>query len=146
MNVLIGAYSQLSQGVPVPAFERALTAVIKPLLTLLHHSEGSVLQLSLGVPVLEWLELTQQPVNLLLADLARRGKIEFLTGSYHQSILNLLSPKDRSNQVELTTTYLRKRYGQRSKTMFSYAQVFNPNYINTMNLCCVDSLVISSYD
>jgi len=146
MKVLIGAYSQLSQGVPVPAFERALTAVIKPMLTLLHHSEGSVLQLSLGVPVLEWLELTQQPVNLLLADLARQGKIEFLTGSYHQSILNLISPKDRSNQVELTTTYLRKRYGQRSKTMFSYAQVFNPNYINTMNLCCVDSLVISSYD
>lgn len=146
MKVLIGAYSQLSQGVPVPAFERALTAVFKPLLTLLHHSEGAVLQLSLGVPVLEWLELTQQPVNLLLADLARRGKVELLTGSYHQSILSLLSPKDRSNQIELTTTYLRKRYGQRSKTLFSYAQVFNPHYINTMNLCCIDSLVISSYD
>ncbi len=130
----------------MPAFERALTAVFKPLLTLLHHTEGAVLQLSLGVPVLEWLELTQQPVNLLLADLARSGKVEMLTGSYHQSILSLLSPKDRSNQIELTTTYLRKRYGQRSKTLFSYAQVFNPHYINTMNLCCVDTLVISSFD
>jgi len=146
MKVLIGAYSQLSQGVPVPAFERALATVFKPLLTLMHHTEGSSLQLSLGVPVLEWLELTQQPVNLLLADLARSGKVELLTGSYHQTILSLLSPKDRSNQIELTTTYLRKRYGQRSKTLFCYAQAFNPQYINTMNLCCVDNLVISSYD
>ena len=146
MKVLIGAYSQLSQGVPVPAFERALTTVFKPLLTLLHHTEGCSLQLSLGIPVLEWLELTQQPVNLLLADLARSGKVELLTGSYHQCILSLLSPKDRSNQIELTTTYLRKRYGQRSKTLFCYAQAFNPYYINTMNLCCVENLVISSYD
>jgi len=145
MNVLIGAYSQIAHGVPVPVFERALNAVFKPLLTHLHHSQA-VLQLSLGVPVLEWLETNHPSVMLLMADLARSGKLELLTGSYNQSILSLLSPKDRSNQIEMTTTYLRKRFGQRSKTLFSYGQIFSPLYINTMNLCCVDSIVISCHD
>lgn len=145
MNVLIGAYSQIAHGVPVPVFERALTAVYKPLLTHLHHSQA-VLQLSLGIPVLEWLETNHPSILLLMADLARSGKLELLTGSYHQSILSLLSPKDRSNQIEMTTTYLRKRFGQRSKTLFTYGQVFSPLYINTMNLCCVDSIVISCHD
>ena len=146
MKVLIGAYSQLSQGVPVPAYQRALDAVCKPLLTYLHQQNDVVLQLSLSTPLLEWLESNQDPMTLLISDLAHSGKVELLTGSYHQSMLSLLSPKDRSNQIEMKTTYLRKRYGQRSKTLFSYGQVFNPLFINTMNLCCIDSLVISSYD
>lgn len=146
MKLLIGAYSQITQGVPVPVFERALDAVFKPLFTLLHHQSDSNLQVSLSIPVLEWLQTNCLSVNVLLADLARSGKVELLTGSYHQSVLSLLSPKDRSNQIEMTTTYLRKHYGQRSKTLFSYAQIFNPLYINTMNLCCIDSVIISSYD
>ena len=142
---MIGAYSQIAHGVPVPVFERALNAVFKPMLTHLHHSQA-VLQLSLGVPILEWLETNHPSILLLMADLARSGKLEMLTGSYNQSILSLLSPKDRSNQIEMTTTYLRKRFGQRSKTLFAYGQVFSPLYINTMNLCCVDSIVISCHE
>jgi len=94
---------------------------------------------------LEWLEINHPSVTLLMSELVRSGKLELLTGSYNQSILSLLSPKDRSNQIEMTTTYLRKRFGQRSKTLFSYGQVFSPLYINTANLCFIDTIVSSSF-
>ncbi len=95
---------------------------------------------------MEWLEKNHPEVNMLISDLARMGRVELLTGSYNQSVLSLLSPKDRSNQIELNTTWIRKRYGQRSKTLWCYAQYFNPIYINTLSLCCIDRVLISSHD
>lgn len=146
MKVLIGAYSQLSLAQPVPVFERALLSVLKPLLTYVYNKPETVLQLSLSFPLMEWLDINHPEVNMLITDLARKNQVELMTGSYNQSILSLLSPKDRSNQIEMTTTWIRKKYGQRPKTLFSYGQFFNPVYINTLNLCCIDTLVISSFN
>ena len=146
MKLLIGAYSQITQGEPVPAYQRALDTVYKPLLTFLHGFEHVVMQLSLSVPMYEWLEVNEPSMHLLISDLVRCQKLELLSGAYHQSVLSLLSPKDRSNQIEMTTTYLRKHFSQRSKTLFSYGQIFTPQLINTANLCCIESLIISTID
>ncbi len=145
-KVLIGAYSQIPAGSPAPVLERALESVYKPMLTYLHTAENAVLQLYLSSFLMEWLEKNHPEVNMLIGDLARMGRVELLTGSYNQSVLSLLSPKDRSNQIELNTTWIRKRYAQRSKTLWCYSQYFNPIYINTLALCCIDRVLISSYD
>src|SRR5690554_2946181 len=133
-KVLIGAYSQIPAGSPTPVLERALESVFKPMLTYLHSNNGAVLQLYLSSFLMEWLEKAHPEVNMLIGDLSRMGRVELLTGSYDQSVLSLLSPKDRSNQIELNTTWIRKRYGQRSKTLWCYAQYFNPIYISTLSI------------
>ena len=145
-KVLIGAYSQIPAGTPSPVLERVLASVFKPMLTYLHSNNNAVLQLYLSSFIMEWLEKSHPEVNMLIGDLARMGRVELLTGSYDQSVLSLLSPKDRSNQIELNTTWIRKRYAQRSRTLWCYAQYFNPIYINTLALCCIDRVLISSHD
>ena len=145
-KVLIGAYSQIPAGSPNAVLERALKSVFKPMLTYLHSNNDAVLQLYLSSFQMEWLEKNHPEMNMLISDLARMGRVELLTGSYNQSVLSLLSPKDRSNQIELNTTLIRKRYSQRSKTLWCYAQYFNPIYINTLSLCCIDRVLISSHD
>lgn len=143
MRVLTGAYSMLAHGVPPSAFERVVDVAIKPLLTLLHHRRDVTLQLSLPMSLIEYLDTSHMPLSLLLADLCRGGKVELLGGSYHQPILSLISAKDRSNQIEMMTTALRKRFGQRPKNYFCHAQIFNPSYINTLNLCCMETVITS---
>lgn len=145
-KILIGSYSQIPAGTPTPVLEGVLESVLKPMLTYLHGSDCAVLQLYLSAFSMEWLEKNHPEVNMLIGDLARMGRVELLTGSYNQSILSLLSPKDRSNQIELNTTAIRKRYGQRSKTLWCYAQYFNPIYINTLSLCCIERVLISNHD
>ena len=93
--------------------------------------------------LIEYLDTSHMPLSLLLADLCRGGKVELLGGSYHQPILSLISAKDRSNQIEMMTTALRKRFGQRPKNYFCHAQIFNPSYINTLNLCCMETVITS---
>ena len=143
MRVLTGAYCQLGHGVPLPAFERVVETVFTPLLTLLHHRREVTLQLSLSIAFIEYLDTSHMPLSLLLADLCRSDKIELLGGTYHQPILNLIGPKDRSNQIEMMTTALRKRFAQRPKNFFSYAQIFSPAYINALNLCCMETVITS---
>ncbi len=145
-KVLIGAYSQIPAGSPTPVLERALESVFKPMLTYLHSNNEAVLQLYLSSFQMEWLEKNHPEVNMLIGDLARMGRVELLTGSNDLSVLSLLSPKDRANQIELNTTGIRKRYSQRSKTLWCYGQYFNPIYINTLSLCCIDRVLISSHN
>lgn len=143
MRVLTGAYSMLAHGIPPSAYERVVDVALKPLLTLLHHRRDVTLQLSLPMSVVEYLDTNCMPLSLLLADLCRSGKVELLGGGYHQPILSLIGPKDRSNQIEMMTTALRKRFGQRPKNYFCHAQIFSPAYINTLNLCCMETVITS---
>jgi len=146
MKRLIGGYTQLAHGLPAPLFTRALEAVLLPLLTELNRSENVVFQLALSVPFMEFLEKNHPSVNLLLADLCRNEKLEFLSHAYFQSIPSLLAPKDRAYQIEQTTTYMRKRYQTRSRTLFCPHQIFSPAYIGSMNLCFLDTLMVSAHD
>ncbi len=143
MRVLTGAYSLLAHGVPPSAFERVVEHTLKPLLTLLHHRQDATLQLSLPMSLVEYLDAAHMPLSLLLSDLCRNGKVELLGGSYHQPILSLIGPKDRSNQIEMMTTALRKRFGQRPKNYFCHAQIFSPAYINALNICCMETVITS---
>ena len=146
MKRLVGGYTQLAHGLPAPLFTRALEAVLLPLLTELNRSENVVFQLALSVPFMEFLEKNHPSVNLLLADLCRNEKLEFLSHAYFQSIPSLLAPKDRAYQIEQTTTYMRKRYQTRSRTLFCPHQIFSPAYIGSMNLCFLDTLMVSAHD
>jgi hypothetical protein len=146
MKRLIGGYIQLAHGLPAPLFTRALEAVLLPLLTELNRSENVVFQLALSVPFMEFLEKNHSSVNLLMTDLCRNEKLEFLSHTFSQSIPSLLAPKDRAYQIEQTTTYMRKRYQTRSRTLFCTNQIFSPPYIGSMNLCFLDTLMVSAYD
>lgn len=146
MKRLVGGYIQLAHGLPAPFFTRALETTLLPILTELNRRNDVVFQLALSVPFMEFLEKNHPSVNLLLTDLSRSEKLELLSQTFPQSIPTLLAPKDRAHQIEQTTTYMRKRYHARSRTLFCYNQIFNPSYVGTMNLCFLDSLIISAHD
>ncbi|NLZ77866.1 MAG: DUF1926 domain-containing protein [Spirochaetales bacterium] len=146
MKRLVGGYTQLSHGLPAPLFTRVLEAVLLPALTELNRSEHLVFQLALSVPFMEFLEKSHPSVNLLLTDLSRNEKLEFLSHTFFQSIPSLLAPKDRAHQIERTTTYMRRRYQTRSRTLFCPYQIFSPAYIGLMNLCFLDALMVSTHN
>jgi 4-alpha-glucanotransferase len=143
MTLILGVYSQLSSGTPAPIMERALSELYKPLLTYLYKHPELRLHLYLPGPVMEWLEQNHPEVNMLIADLCKKEQLEMVTGGFQQPVLHILPAKDRSVQIEETTTFIRKRYGKRAKTIWFYNQIWNPAFVSTMGLCSVDRLIIS---
>ncbi len=146
MKVLAGIYSQLPSGTGALVLERVLSCVLKPMLTFLYNHPDAKVHLHLTTAEMEWLECNHPEVNMLITDLAKKNQLELLTGGYYQPILQLLQMKDRSSQIEKTTTYIRRRYGMRVQTLWCYDQIWNPSYISAMNLCSTSRLMISTYD
>jgi hypothetical protein len=143
MILILGAYSQLSSGTPAPILERALAELYKPLLTYLYKHPDLKIHLYLPGAVMEWFEQNHPELNMLIADLCKKDQLEMVTGGFQQPVLHILPAKDRSVQIEETTTFIRKRYGKRSRTIWFYDQIWNPAFISTMGLCAVDRLIIS---
>ena len=64
--------------------------------------------------LLEWFEEKHPEVIMLLEELVKKRKqVEILGGGYYEPILPMLSPQDRTGQLELLTTSLRKKFGKR---------------------------------
>jgi hypothetical protein len=146
MPVIVGAYSQLSPGTPLVMLERALTEVYKPVLTYLYKHPDVHLHLYLPMTVMEWFEQNHPEMNMLIADLVKKDQVELLTGASQQQVLHVLPGKDRSGQLEHTTTFIRKRFSRRARTAWCYNQVWNPSLVSTMALGMLDRLIISSFD
>ncbi|MFA6844795.1 MAG: DUF1926 domain-containing protein [Sphaerochaetaceae bacterium] len=143
MRFILGGYSQIGFGSPASVFERVLDQILKPILTLLYHREDSVFSLCLSGAEIEWFDVNHPEVNMLIADLVKKGRINLVGSTYYQGILSLLPSKERGAQIERSTTELRRRYGQRTNTLFCYSQVFSPYYLSTLSLCDIESLIIS---
>jgi hypothetical protein len=126
--------------------ERALAEVYKPVLTYLYKHPDVHLHLYLPLTVMEWFEQNHPEMNMLIADLVKKDQIELLTGASQQQVLHVLPGKDRSGQLEHTTTFIRKRFSRRARTAWCYNQIWNPSLVSTMALGTLDRLIISSYD
>ncbi len=143
--MIFGAYSQVPPGTPQKILQSLLSGVYKPVLTSIYQNPEMKVHLYLSLTVLEWFEMHHPEMNMLIADLVKKEQVELLTGPSDHAILPLLQPKDRSLQIEQTTTYIRKRFQKRPKTMWLYNQAWSPHLVSVMNLSMVDRLIISNY-
>ncbi|MDC7246273.1 MAG: DUF1926 domain-containing protein [Sphaerochaetaceae bacterium] len=143
--MIIGAYSHIPPGTPPPLLETLLSDVYKPLLTYIYNNPSIKIHLYLSAVMLEWFETNHPEINMLIADLVKKDQLELLTGPYYQSILPLLFPKDRSRQIEATTTFIRKRFGKRPKTLWLPNQIWSSHIVPTMHMCSVDRVMISTF-
>ncbi|HCG62268.1 MAG TPA: hypothetical protein DHV69_02780 [Sphaerochaeta sp.] len=146
MPLIVGAYSQLSPGTPLPLLERALTDAYKPLLTYIYKHPELHIHVYIPGSILEWFEQNHPEMNMLIADLVKKEQVELTTGPYQQPVLQVVPGKDRSSQLESTTTFIRKRFGKRARTAWFYNQIWNPSFVSTMGMGMLDRLLISSYD
>ena len=144
--MICGAYSQIAPGTPPEMMEGLLSEVYKPVLTYIYQNPEMKIHLFLSGYVLEWIELHHPEINMLIGDLVKKDQLELLTGAYYQSPLSLMHPKDRSTQIEATTTFIRKRFGKRPKSVWLFNQMWSTNFVSTLHLCSVDRLLISTYN
>jgi hypothetical protein len=146
MALIFGAYSQLSPGTPLPILERFLTEIYKPMLTHIYKNPELRLHLYLPGTVLEWFEQNHPEMNMLIGDLVKKDQVELLTGAFHQAVLNTVQGKDRSGQLEATTTFIRKHFGKRARTVWFFNQIWNPFFVSAMRMGMLDRVLISGYD
>lgn len=143
-EVILLLYSQKPLGTHKEDLEYSLTHCYKPLLTYLYSRDEIKFSLYFSIAIFEWLEDTYPEINMLIHDMVKRKQLEIIAGGYYDPIFTLLSSKDRSQQLEMSVTYLRKRFGKRPKTAWITDQVWSTSLISTLHGCGIHSVLINS--
>lgn len=140
-KLIIGFQDQKPLGTRKEDFEYSLYSCYKPLLTFLYANPEIRISLYFSGIIYEWIENEFPEINMLIADMVKRKQIELLSGGYYDPILHIIPLKDRTLQIEKTTTYIRKRFGYRPRCAWISEQVWDPTLINTLSLCGILGLL-----
>ncbi len=140
-KIILGFYDQKPLGTRKEDFEFSLYSCYKPLLTFLYTNPEIRISLYFSGIIFEWLENEYPEINMLITDMVKRKQIELLTGGFYDPIFQIIPKKDRTLQIEKTTTYIRKRFGIRPRCAWISEQVWNPMLINTLFMCGIKSIL-----
>ncbi len=143
-KIILGIYSQKPLGTQVEDLEYSLFHCYKPLLTYLYTHEDIKFVLYISIIILEWFENTYPEINMLINDMVKRKQLEMLSGGYYDPILTILPLKDRALQIEMSTTYLRKRFGKRPKGVWITDQIWDPSLVSTFKSCGINNVTINT--
>lgn len=144
MKLALGLYTLLHMP-PSSLFDKTLSLVYEPVLSYMYNNPGHFLSLYQSGQMMKHIQRERPEYRSLIATLCKRGEIDPLTGSWSQSILSLLPPKDRVSQIEKLTSSIRHEYGVLPVTAFFFGQVWQPLYISLLKNAGIDNVVISTY-
>jgi alpha-amylase len=132
LKLVFGTYNTKPVGTSREQFERTYQNSYKPFLTVLYKYPKIRAALHFSGYVMEWLEEEHPEFVMLLNELVKRKQVELLGGGYYSPILPIIPSKDRMGQIELLTTYLRKRFGKRPRGCWIQEGVWEPAVTSTI--------------
>lgn len=144
MKVLLGIYTTLFSA-PSSLFERTLSLVYEPLLSYLFNKPGNRVMFYQSSQMIKYMRRERGDYATLMRILSKRGDIEHLSGSWSESVLSLLPPKDRGAQIEKLTSEIRHEYGVLPHSAFFYGELWQPHYVSLLNNAGIDNVFISTY-
>jgi alpha-amylase len=138
MNLIIGMYNHLPEGLPDGDFERVYQTCYRPFLSVLNRFPDIQAALFFSGSLLKRLETRHPEYLMLLEEMTARRQIELLGGGFYAPILPLIPASDRLGQIELLTTYLRKSFGKRPRGCFLSEYAWEPWLASTLQTCGMD--------
>ncbi len=108
-------------------FEEAYDKAYEPLLSLLEAHPAVKVSLHYSGPLLDWI-VEHRPTFLdRLAQLARRGQVELLSGGYYEPIMPSIPEADRLGQLEKMNRFLADRFGIAPRGAWVAERVWEPD-------------------
>ncbi|MGC9312680.1 MAG: alpha-amylase/4-alpha-glucanotransferase domain-containing protein [Sediminispirochaetaceae bacterium] len=132
LKIVLGMYNSPPVGTAQEQFEKAYQYSYKPFLTVLYKYAMLKGTFHFSGTLLEWLEDFHPELLMVLNEMVKRKQIEMLGGGYYSPIFPIIPSKDRLGQIELLTTYLRRKFGKRPRGCWITEGIWEPNLISTL--------------
>ncbi len=132
IKLIFGTHNSQPVGASDADFEEAYQQSYKPFLTTLYNHPEIQSVLHYSGFLLSWLEDNHPEFLMLLNDVVKRKQVELLGGGYYEPVLPLVPSSDRSGQIELLTTFLRKRFGRRPRGGWVTERIWEPSLASTI--------------
>ncbi|PIE05192.1 MAG: hypothetical protein CSA76_00330 [Spirochaetales bacterium] len=132
VKLIFGTFNSVPAGESEYLFEEAYQNAFKPFLTAIYNHQTIKPTLFYSGPLLEWLEGRHPEFHTVLGEMTARKSIEILGGAYWEPILPMIPAADRVGQIEVMTTYLRKKFGKRSRGSWIPSQIWEAHLASSL--------------
>ena len=143
VKLIFGTHNGVPSGENDTLFENAYQKAFKPFLTTIYNHTNICPTLFYSGTLLEWLDNHHPEFLEVLAELTASRSLEILGGGYWEPMLPLIPLSDRVGQIELMTTYLRKKFGKRSHGSWVSAQVWEPQLVSSLRTSGMDYVFLT---
>lgn len=145
IQLIIGTYNSIPLGGSESFREEQYQQFIKPFLSTLYlfPEIPSVLYYS-GI-LLQWLEKKHPEFLDVLGEMVSRKQVELLGGAFYDPVLTILHRSDALGQIELLTTYIRKKFGKRPRGAWIPEMEWEPWLASTLRTCGMDYTFLGEY-
>lgn len=128
------------------ANEEIYLKVIKPFLRVLYKYPEIKAVLHFSGVLLDWLEEKHPELIMLISELIKKKKqLELLGSGYYEPALTMISPSDRTGQIESLTTLIRKKFGKRPRGCWIAGNYWDNSLVNPIKNSGMD-YVFLDYD
>ena len=143
VKLIFGTCNTVPSGEPEILFEDAYQKAFKPFLTSIYNHPEIKTTLYYAGPLLEWLSRKHPEFHTVLAELMSRKNIEVLGGGYWEPMLPLIPAPDRVGQIEVMTTYLRKKFGKRSRGSWITGEIWETHLASSLRSSGMDYVFLT---
>ena len=112
--------------------EQKYESVYKRMATFLYQHPNNRLSVFFPGPLLLWLDGNHPEFTKLFAKMVARKQVEILGGSFYDALLPTIFPIDRSGQLELLTTEIRRIFGKRPRGAVFESSVWDNSLVPTL--------------
>jgi len=143
VKLIFGTCNAVPSGESDLRFEDAYQKAFKPFITAVYNHPEILTTLYYTGSLLKWLEKKHPEFHMVLGELINRKNTEILSGGYWEPMLPLIPMSDKVGQIELMTTYLRKKFGRRSHGGWITAQLWEMHLASSLYASGIDYVFLS---
>jgi alpha-amylase len=137
VSVVLGSHCHIPDGLAETEYETAYNERLKPFLSTLYCYPGIPAVLHYSGPLLYWVERRRPEFFDLLREMLKRKQIEILSGGFYEPAMHLLAPQDRTGQIEMLSTYIRKHFGKRSTGAWIPDECWEQSVVTPLSNCAI---------
>lgn len=125
-------------------FETKYQKIYRHIVSFLFENTRNKMAVSFSGPLFSWIEKEHSEFTQLLSKISGRKQTEVIGGGYYNPIFPLLFPQDRTGQIELMTSELRKAVGKRPRGMTLFNSIWDTNLVPCFYSCGMEYVFLDS--
>jgi hypothetical protein len=135
LQIILGSHVHVPFGAGEGEFERAYSLKLKPFISALYKFPQIQGTLHYSGALLSWVDRVYPECTMSIDDLVSRKQVELLGGGFYEPQFTLIPLQDKIGQVEMLTTYLRKRFGKKPQGCWLPALGWEQNLVGPLLSC-----------
>jgi 4-alpha-glucanotransferase len=145
LHFLFGVHNHQPAGNFDGVIAEAAAAAYHPFFEVIRSEPDVAVTVHCSGSLLAWLREHAGPTFDLLGELAAAGRVELLTGGFHEPILPMLRETDKVGQIQRLTEFLRASFGVTPRGMWLAERVWEPHLPGALTAAGVEYVVVDDH-